>query len=101
MQKLHFEECYDGLVPSRYSDMSLETTLAIGFGMVAGNAVSGAHEGAFKEITHQCLEEHKDQLRDLRDSTIQNVGEAVDEGWKRDYNAGGISSWGSQPETAS
>lgn len=39
--------------------------------------------GALNQLGHECVERHADDIK-----------QAIDEGWQRDYEAGGISTWG-------
>lgn len=65
--------------------------------MSLGEAIVGSMAGA---VTTKCLEVHTDDIKKTLDSTVKTVNKAVDEGWERDYNAGGVSSWSAKPKTA-
>ena len=60
--------------------------------VILGGIVSGMAGAA----TEKLIEANEENIK----QTFNAVNDAVDEGWERDRNAGGISSLGSAPETA-
>lgn len=52
------------------------------------------------KITHKCLEVHEEDIKNAVDSMVKAAGDAYDAAWERDHDAGGISSWGEESETA-
>lgn len=62
---------------------------------LAGAAVSGAAKGVAHAVTGECLRQHAGNSR-------KKIEKAADEGWQRDREAGGVSSWGDnqKPEFA-
>ncbi len=64
--------------------------------IIVGTAV----KAVASTVTKECVKEHLEDIRNVRDSAVNTVNQAVDQGWERDYNAGGVSSWGNKPKTA-
>ncbi|WRH68735.1 MAG: hypothetical protein RSE13_11650 [Planktothrix sp. GU0601_MAG3] len=51
-------------------------------------------------IAHECIQEHKEDIRKVVDDTVKTASQVCEEGWQRDRDSGGISSWGKESETA-
>lgn len=63
-------------------------------------AASAFVMAAADELGHECIRRHADDIHQALDATRKAVDSAIDEGWKRDHEAGGLSSWGEEtPET--
>jgi hypothetical protein len=50
----------------------------------------------------ECLRRHGDDMQKAGEKAVKEAQKVIDEGWKQDYEAGGVSSWGSsgKPVTA-
>jgi hypothetical protein len=55
-------------------------------------ATTGFVAGAAGAVGHRCGE----HIADALEETAKSAEKAWNEGWERDYEAGGISSWGSE-----
>ncbi len=55
-------------------------------------AITSFVAGAAGAVGHRCGE----HIADALEETAKSAEKAWDEGWERDYEAGGISSWGSE-----
>ena len=60
--------------------------------------VEGFATGVATGLGHECVKRHADDIAEFAAATIETMETAVEEGWKKDYEAGGISSWNSQAE---
>lgn len=69
------------------------SVVVTGLGIAGTQAISGAAD----EFGHQCVKEHIDDFKQV----VNDAQQAWDDGWQKDYEAGGISSWGQEEiETA-
>jgi len=59
-------------------------------------AVSAFMVGAAEELGHECIRRHADDIHQALNATKKAVDSAIDEGWERDREAGGLSSWGEE-----
>lgn len=55
--------------------------------------------GAANALGHECVRRHKDDIAQAAEKVGQSTKQAWDDGWQRDYEAGGISSLGNKKET--
>jgi len=53
-----------------------------------------------KAVTGECLRRHGDDIQKAGKQALKATNKAVDDGWKRDYEAGGISNPGRNGRTA-
>ncbi|CAD5937596.1 hypothetical protein [Planktothrix agardhii] len=52
------------------------------------------------KMAHKCLEVHEEDIRNAVNSVVQTASKVCEEGWQRDNNAGGVSSWREETATA-
>ncbi|GFE69832.1 hypothetical protein [Chroococcus sp. FPU101] len=60
----------------------------------AGIVTKGALYGAGQALGHQCVKRHINDFEQV----VNDPQQVWDDGWQKDYEAGGISSWGQEEE---
>jgi|GEM_PF-5848136 len=55
-------------------------------------------EGAAANLGHKCVDEHIDDIKRGINGTKDFISTEFDKGCQRDYEAGGITSWGQEPQ---
>ncbi len=60
---------------------------------IIGPVTAAFLSGAADQLGHECISRHADDIQKTLNTAQESMNKSIDEGWDRDNNASGYSSW--------